>query len=175
MSEILAPLERPASVKSAGHYMSYLWLGHCVNYPADYKRDISNFHQGIRDRNRDYSLFREKLTQGHGAVLLPQLQRIIKSAKNELGLEFPRDAEKMPLLKVHLIGEISVRGMDLAIDNRLIEEYPDLAGVTSPFVDGRLIDGALRIPRNGAIKESLINYATMERLLPGYVLPISVE
>lgn len=174
MSESLYTFERPASNKSAGHYLSYLWLGHCVSHPKDYNRDIVGYHQSRKDQEHNYTLFRSKQLQGPGAVLITQLQRIIKGARSELGLEPPFNPSERLLLKVHLVGEVSVRGMELAHENGLIDDYPDLANVTSPFVDGRLIDGALRAAQRGRIDESFARYATIERLLPGYAPVISV-
>lgn len=175
MSEALSPAERHATLASAGHYMSYLWYGHCVNYPDDYRDDVSDFHQDEHYVDEAYTWFEEKKARDPQITLIRQLQRVVKSAMNEIEVGLPIDGREKRLLQVHLIGETSVQGMELAYRDGLIEDYPDVAVITSPFVDGRLTDELIRATKIGRIVPSFSRYATMERLLPGYPLVTSEE
>lgn len=175
MSEVVSPTEHPGNIASAGHYMSYLWYGHCINHPEDYRDDVSDFHQDEHYVDQAFTWFKEKQAQDPQATLIRQLQRVIKSAMHEVEVDLPLDGKKKRLLQVHLIGETSVRGMEMAHSTRLIKDYPDLAVITSPFIDGRLTDGLIRSAKIGRISSSFSRYATTERLLPGYLATISQE
>lgn len=179
MSEILEAGDAsiaPDCFMSSNKYASYLWLGHCIFNPEDYYNDLRNYHQDNVIASDELAKFKSNISsKPEEAILLPLMGRIIHSAHLELGESLPFTGKERRLLQVYLVGEVSVRGQEILEQDGLIDQDPALARIQSPFKDSTLIDKVIRYRRCSRASKSLIEYATMDRLLPGYERAITSE
>lgn len=168
--------QQPECFVSAKLYERYLWLGHCVTWnPQHFRQDELDFHQD--ETTADRAL--EEMLEFPEKLLIQQMGRIIKRAASE---SYIRQLRSMTPgqqygLQVYLSGEVSRQGMQYAHQDGYISQDPYLAAVESPFKDSRLIAGALRYQnqRSGQMSKALLNYASLDKLLPGYLPAISVK
>lgn len=155
---------------SGQQYMSYLWLGHCVMKPEDYREAAVAFHQDERFADDITMNFIESANTDPERILIEQLGRVVVSAQRELGKRTPLDASARRQLQVYLAGDVSTRGQEFALQNKLFDDFPDLNTVTTPLANSHLVDGLIRYKKTGKLSKALRNQATFDRLLPGYQL-----
>lgn len=161
-------LERPQSFTSSHMYESYLWLGHCVHNPADYYEGLMAYHEDQTIADEQQQRFEERIAVFPERILLDQFSMIVARARNELKLQTPLKGAPRRQLQVYLAGEVTTIGESYAEQEGLYEDAPQLKNVKKPLADVRVIDGVMRYRQYGKITQSLIGYATMDKLLPGY-------
>lgn len=171
----------PDCFMSSNKYASYLWLGHCIFNPILYRNGLMDFHDDEERVEQEFTRFQHDLQKPAENILLPLLTRIVHSAHLELDEELPRTAAQRRRLQVYLVGEISVRGMERMDEEGWIEDYPAISQIQTPFRDSTLIEKIIRFSlsrQKRTIQTNhlrLVNYATLEKLLPGYPLSVTSE
>lgn len=165
----------PDCVISAGFYERYLWLGHCIFQPNDYWEDEFDFHQDKALADQSAEQFKVRAQQAPERLLIEQMGCVVKSAAGELGIAKPVTGPERRRLQVYLVGSVSVEGKERARMHEYMAKDPGLEDIESPFRDSHLTDSILRYKRFGRMSKALLNYTSLDKLLPGYQPAISVK
>ena len=159
-------IEEQIYLASAGRYVSYLWLGHCIYNQTDYRKTAFEVYEDdIEFAESESKIFEAAVEQAPARILVDQLVRIVNTAQRELSIRSPLTGQQRYTLQAYLGGEVTTRGTEQAYEEGLIQEDPDLALISSPLRDSNLIEGISRYKRCGRMSVGLLQ---MGRLLPGY-------
>jgi hypothetical protein len=166
MSELLHfPEAYPEPEISAELYKSYLWLGHCIFKPRDRYLDEIEIGQ-THEVALASQAFMEK---DPVARLTEQLSWLTKRAASELGIPQQVPISQRDRLQGYLVEKVPPTGLWYADLDGFIRKDPALAEITSPFADTRIFEEMLRRKVSGRRSASFLEYAGLEKLLPGYL------